>query len=330
MKFYSLSSCSLIVCTFILLGCGGDVQKFQNQKNNSEIFQKPLIKAPDFNADSAFYFIQKQVEFGPRIPNTASHKKCGEWLYAKLKSYTPEVIAQQAEVTAYTGERLSIVNYMARFNPASSNRILLCAHWDTRPFADKDPQNPKAKFDGADDGASGVGILIEIARLISIQAPAAGIDIVLFDGEDYGNSEGEAETYCLGAQYWAANLPVKGYYAKFGILLDMVGAKNAKFNREGYSSSTAISTLDKVWNTASRLGYAQYFINNNVPGITDDHIFVNQKTGIPVIDIINYDKAQSKYGFPVHWHTQNDNISIIDKNTLKAVGETVLDVIYNE
>jgi Zn-dependent M28 family amino/carboxypeptidase len=285
---------------------------------------------PQFNEDSAYQFIQRQVDFGPRIPNTKAHEKAGDYLVNVLQSYNISVIEQRANLRAHTGEFLKARNIIAEINPTMSNRVLLCAHWDTRPFADKDPKNPKATFDGADDGGSGVGVLLEIARIINNNPINIGIDIILFDAEDFGDSGGGAETYCLGSQYWAANPHRAGYYAKYGILLDMVGAKDAKFPKEGWSMKYAPSIVEKVWNQASILGYGQYFINQQSAPITDDHYFINTIAKIPCIDIINYNPGQYEQGFAPHWHTQKDDMSIIDKNTLKAVGQTLLHLIYQE
>lgn len=292
--------------------------------------EKPYVAPPNFNPDSAYAFIAKQVSFGPRVPGTVAHKKCAEWLESKFKQYTPHVIVQTAKVQAHTGEELPIYNIMARFKPETSNRILLCAHWDTRPFADMDQGNKNSRFDGADDGGSGTAVLIEIARLLNQTPCEAGIDIVLFDAEDYGTTEGGNDSYCLGSQYWSKNPPVPGYFAKYGILLDMVGAKGARFAKEGFSMQAAPSVVEKVWKTAERLGYGKYFTHELAPGVTDDHYFIRKFTGIPVIDIINYGKHNGERGFGSHWHTRNDNMDIIDKEVLKAVGQTVLDVIYNE
>lgn len=291
---------------------------------------KTYVKPPLFNSDSAYAFVAKQVSFGPRIPNTPAQEKCADWLEAKLKSYTKEVVVQSAKVMAHTGEELQMYNIIARFNPERSNRIMLCSHWDTRPFADQDKNNKKARLDGADDGASGVGVLLEIARLVAEVQPNAGVDIILFDTEDYGTNEGGSASYCLGSQYWGKNPPISGYYAKYGILLDMVGAKNAKFAKEGYSMQVAPSVVEKIWGTAERLGYGDLFTKEMAPPITDDHYFIRQTTGIPCVDIINYGKHNGDIGFGAHWHTQNDKLSTIDKNVLGAVGQTVLDVLYNE
>lgn len=290
---------------------------------------------PPFSPDSAYYYINKQVNFGPRIPNTKAHRNCADYLSAKLKSFGAEVIEQKAELTAYDGSVLNAVNIIASFNTTQKNRILLFAHWDTRPWSDHDPDLKKQKIplDGANDGASGVGVLMEIARQIGQKSPAIGVDIIFFDAEDYGapsDFQGESEdSWCLGTQYWTKNLHQPGYRARFGILLDMVGAPDASFMREQISEYYAPDVVTKIWNTAAGLGFEKYFINQQGGAVTDDHLYVNKFTGIPSVDIIDY-SPRNKNGFGDYWHTTNDNMSNVDKNTLFAVGTTLLKVIYNE
>ncbi len=294
------------------------------------------VAAPDFNADSAYAFVAKQVSFGPRIPGTPSQTKCAGWLIAKLKTYTPTVIVQDIKVSLWNHQEVPCKNIVASFNPEQKKRILLCSHWDTRPWSDRDSLNPKKPFDGADDGGSGVGVLIEMARLMSKQLPNVGVDILLLDVEDYGPPEWdpasrnpEIQAYCLGTQEWASSPHIPDYRAYYGILLDMVGAKNARFPQEGASLQYAPSIIDKVWGVANSLGYSNYFVYEKAPGIIDDHVYINRINATPTIDIINLDRSSST-GFAKHWHTQEDNMNIIDKNTLKAVGQTLLQVVYAE
>jgi len=295
-----------------------------------------LVAAPDFNPDSAFAFVAKQVSFGPRIPGTPPQQKCADWISSKLKSYSSNVIVQDLKVDLWNNQSVPCKNIIASFNPYQKKRILLCAHWDTRPWSDRDSLNPKKPFDGADDGGSGVAVLIEIARQMSKQLPQVGVDLLFLDVEDYGppswdpksNNE-EVNGYCLGTQQWASTPHVPNYRAYYGILLDMVGAKNATFVQEGTSLQYAPSIVDKVWSTASALGYSNYFVYEKMPGIIDDHVFINRINATPTIDIINMD-PKSKTGFAKHWHTQQDNMNIIDKNTLKAVGQTLMQVVYSE
>jgi Zn-dependent M28 family amino/carboxypeptidase len=296
---------------------------------------------PSFNRDSAFLFIKKQVDFGPRVPNTFAHKACGNYLTSQLRSYGAKVIEQEFSEQAYDGTILYLKNIIASYNPDAKKRVLLAAHWDTRPFADKDVDGRYDPIDGANDGASGVGVLLEVARILSVnEKPNIGLDIIFFDGEDYGEHEDVTDVpmknglvqiwWCLGSQYWADHPHIPRYSAYYGILLDMVGSRNARFFKEGGSMQFAPKVVEKVWATARSLGYSNYFVSTNSPGIMDDHIFVNRDAKIPMIDIVEYDPDSPSYYFGDFHHTKKDDINLIDRQTLQAVGETVLYTIYNE
>ena len=316
------------------LSCGNNNEKTGTKKPRGE---KISIVVPEFNADSAFNFVKAQVDFGPRVPNTEAHAKCAEYLYNSLKMYTDTAMIQNFKVRAFDGTVLNGKNIIGSFFPKRNNRILLCAHWDSRPFADydDDPEHHNTPIDGANDGASGVGVLLEIARQVYTHKPAIGIDIIFFDAEDYGppkdkQSKSEENFWALGSQYWSKNPHVMNYYAKFGILLDMVGAKGATFYMEGYSLYYAPQVVKKVWSTAHRLSYQNYFIFEQLGYIEDDHKPINEIIGIPTIDIIHLDQKSSNSTFFEHWHTVNDKIDVIDKQTLKVVGHTLLTVIFEE
>jgi len=296
----------------------------------------PVAKSnsPAFNPDSAYQYVAKQVSFGPRVPNTVAHRSCGNYLIQKLKSLGAQVQVQEFEGTTYDGKKLQLRNIIGSYNPGAANRILLASHWDTRPFADKDETNPTTPADGANDGASGVGILLELGRTLNQaqQNPGVGVDIIFFDGEDWGNPNGDEngqDSWCLGSQYWAAHKHQANYTANFGILLDMVGANGAKFAPEGFSQEYAPQVVTDVWKTANQIGYSDYFIYKPNGGITDDHKYMTQG-GVPSIDIIDYDPTSPDGTFGKYHHRHTDNMSIIDKNTLKAVGQTLLQVIYNQ
>lgn len=288
---------------------------------------------PVFQADSAYAYIEEQVRFGPRVPNTEAHRACGDYLAAQLERFGAKVYQQEALLTAYDNTGLQARNIIGSFSPEKSKRILLCAHWDSRPYADHDPDpaNHRKPIDAADDGGSGVGVLLEIARLIGENQPDAGIDIVFFDAEDYGTpefvTEYKPDTWCLGSQFWSKNPHVKDYRADFGILLDMVGGKNATFFKEQLSVTHAAPYVELVWNTARDLGYGKYFIQATGAPITDDHQYVMEGRRFPCIDIIHHN-PETENSFAPYWHTMNDTMDNIDKNTLKAVGQTVLEVIY--
>jgi Zn-dependent M28 family amino/carboxypeptidase len=317
----------------MVVSCGG-------KKNNSDGTDTTKIvtdvNVPTFNSDSAYNYIKAQVDFGSRVPNSDAHKKCADYLIAKLKSFTKDVVVQEAKVKSFDGKTLNIKNIVASFKPGNNNRIFISSHWDSRPFADQDAdvKNHKTPILGANDGASGVGIIIELARLLSINPPPIGVDLVLFDAEDYGQPEnsGYAEmedSWCLGSQYWAKNPHVKDYYAKFGILLDMVGGEGATFTMEGTSMQYAPDIMKNIWDTASRIGYSDYFLYSKTGAITDDHVYINEYAKIPTIDIIHHDSSTPS-GFYKYWHTLKDDMDGINKNTLNAVGQTLLTVIFQE
>jgi len=318
----------------ILTGCTQS-----GKESTSKEKSKPFIAAdiPVFNADSAFGFVRTQTEFGPRVNNTQAHDACATFLTGKLRQFTPDVFVQPGTVKAFDGTLLKFQNIIASFGPSGNNRILLGAHWDSRPFADHDPdeENFHKAIDGANDGASGVGVLLEIARQLSVKPPPVGVDIIFFDAEDYGPPEAlqdnrnSGDFWGLGSQYWAKNPHQPDYYAKYGILLDMVGAAGATFLMEGFSMEHAPHVVKKVWDIGNLIGYSTYFQYQRGGYITDDHYFVIRDRGIPMIDIIHLDQ-NSETGMYQHWHTVNDNLDKIDKNTLRAVGQTLLTVIYSE
>jgi glutaminyl-peptide cyclotransferase len=228
-----------------------------------------LLETPSFDATKAYNYVQKQVDFGPRVPNSKAHKECASWLEKELKEAGLSVNVQEARVKAFNGVELEIFNIMGQLNPAAEKRILLCAHWDSRPFADRDIKDQNKAIDGANDGGSGVAVLLEIADILSKDSTLKniGIDIVFFDAEDYGKPEvamigQSADSWCLGSQYWATNLPIEDYTADFGILLDMVGAKNAVFPKESFSMQYALDQTNMIWNIARSMGH-NYFLTSS-------------------------------------------------------------------
>lgn len=322
----------LLMCA--LLSCGNKgKEEAGTTAGTGQAAVAATTPAPAFDADSAYRFVEAQVAFGPRVPNTEGHVRCGDYLISELKRFGAEMYVQEMTLTAYNGERLACRNIIGSYNKDNPRRILLFAHWDTRPYADHDadPGRIKEPIDGADDGASGVGVLLEIARQLNRQAPGMGIDIIFFDAEDYGAPDfaqsNQPDTWCLGSQFWAKNPHQPNYKADYGILLDMVGSKNATFYREATSMRYAARTVEMVWSLARDLGYGRFFVNSEIGPITDDHQYVIAGRGIPSIDIINY-APENDHGFGSHWHTHNDTMDVIDRATLKAVGETVLNVIY--
>ena len=329
-----LRNCVITFAAVLTLGlsaCGGS-KKAQTSEAET------AVQVPAFNADSAYLYVKQQTDFGPRTPGSRAHDLCGDYLAARLEAFGAKVYNQRADLTAYDGRTLKARNIIGAYKPESKRRVMLCAHWDSRPWADNDPDKSKhhTPILGANDGASGVGVLLEIARQLQQQAPAIGIDIIFFDMEDCGTPQfaetlaDDSHTWCLGSQYWSRTPHVEGYNARYGILLDMVGARGSTFLKEGVSMQYAPQIVKKVWKTARKLGFEAYFVDENGGYVNDDHGPVNEIARIPCIDIINCDLNAELSSFGNFWHTENDNMDIIDRATLQAVGQTVLHVIYNE
>ena len=331
---YKFRKTNLFLCMALLLltfGCGSHKEKTQNNDNQSIQIEKPA-----FSADSALAYTVAQCAFGPRVPNSEAHKKCGNYLISFFQQYGDTVCIQSFDTKAFDGTTLHARNIICSFNPQDRQRIVIASHWDSRPYADQDAdenlhRNP---IDGANDGAAGVGILMEIARQLHLKNPDIGVDLICFDVEDYGPPQdttpyAEGDFWCLGSQYWAKNPHTNQYRARYGILLDMVGGENATFGKEGVSWHFAPDIVDKVWKNAQKLGYGATFVQLQTPFVTDDHLYVNQIAKIPMIDIIEYDPA-SRSGFYKHWHTSNDNTSNLSKTTMQRVGEVILATLYSE
>ena len=289
---------------------------------------------PQFSADSAYQYVASQCDFGPRVPGTDAQKACAKWLQNELLRHGATVKLQEGEMTAYNGAKLPVINIVGSFNPDAKMRVLLMSHWDSRPFADNDPDPAKRKQPvmGANDGASGVGILLELARLCNEKLPQVGIDIFLTDAEDYGAPDDwkgthDEKWWALGTQMWCKQAAKDGYRAQYGILLDMVGSANATFYREYYSERYASSFVNEIWQAAARLGYGDLFINQGGGGVTDDHVFVNRMLQIPCIDIIDT-RTDTDGTFCPEWHTTHDTMDNISRETLGKVGRVLVSLLW--
>lgn len=324
---------NFLVFSLFIVSCGN----LRKQTATSDsVAAQPV--GPAFSADSAYQFCQRQCDFGPRTMNSEAHDLCGQWIAAQFARYGLTVTEQKATLRGYDGTPLKSTNIIASYKPALNDRILVCAHWDSRPWADNDPDeaNHRKPVMAANDGASGVAVMLELARLLSIDSLQLGIDFVCFDAEDWGipqwsDAPDSGDSWALGAQHWAANIDRKTAKTyRFGILLDMVGGQGAQFYQEGMSVQYASSVVDKVWNAAHVIGFGSMFPRQIGGGITDDHIPVNKVAKIPCIDVIPYypDCEQSSFG-PT-WHTIHDDMDHIEKTTLQAVGQTIVQVLFSE
>ena len=332
MKKYILFS---LLAILALTGCKNSAQTTAEE-------EVPVLVGPTFNADTAMALCAAQCDFGPRTMNSEAHDRCEAWIIQKFKQYGCEVSTQKADLKGWDGTTLRSTNIIASLNPGASRHLLICAHWDCRPWADNDPDstNWRKPVLAANDAASGVGVMLEMARILaphvcdsvstdSLALPGIGIDFVCFDAEDYGAPDWSGmtdteDTWALGAQYFAKNAP-RSYEA--GILLDMVGGQGAHFYQEQLSKRYAPNIVEDVWSAAYQAGYSSLFLNESGGMITDDHKPLNE-AGIPTIDIIPYYPDCEQSAFGPTWHTINDDMQHLDKETLKAVGQTVIQYIY--
>ena len=297
-----------------------------------------VIERPAFNSDSAYVYIERQMAFGPRVPNSEAHTQCAVWLIEQLRAFGAEVELQKGFMPDYRGNNQQIYNIIGHFYTEETKdrpRILLGAHYDTRPWCDEEEDYNDRFYNvpGANDGASGVGVLLEVARQLGLRMAdstfTTPVDIIFFDCEDMGTPRvytglEREDTWCLGSQLWATHYMQKmNPKYRFGIILDMIGAPDATFPREMYSTQYAANYQQQIWHSAEQLGYGAMFNNQQSYPITDDHYYINYIAGIPCVDVIHYD-IRNATGFPWWWHTRNDDMSNISKATLQAVGEVVM------
>lgn len=324
----------LLINLIILLSSCGRTTGSTNEKDTID-----MRPCPTFMAGNALEHIKKQCAMGPRVPGTAAWQTCGDSIVAWFSTLGLTVEEQNTTVVRYDGTRIPCRNITARLNPENNDRILLCAHWDSRPWADNDPDeaNHHTPVPAANDGASGVAVMLELARiLVAADSITTGVDFVCFDAEDCGTPQwddteydNENSTWCLGSEQWAEQAVANGYKARFGLLFDMVGGRGSTFSKEGFSMQYAAPVVELLWHIANQIGYGQFFPLRDGTFITDDHVNVNQTAQIPCVDIVPY-HTNGPSGFGPTWHTLSDTPENIDPNVLEAVGQSVLQLIYND
>ena len=298
-----------------------------------------LAAAPTFCADSAMSYVQAQCDFGPRVPGSEAHRACGDWIAQQFRNLGADIVEQRTTLVGYDGQNMPCRNIGASFGIDFADRILFTAHWDSRAWADNDPDsdNHHTPVLAANDGASGVAVMLEMARQLQSSPVGFGIDFVCFDCEDQGRpqwadeveGDDEVDFWCLGSRYWSEQALTTGYTARYAVNLDMVGGRGARFLMEGFSRHYAQPLVNMVWHLAVQLGYGEFFVLRDAGYVTDDHLPLNRIAHIPAIDIIpNSDDAASSFG-PT-WHTVSDTPENIDPAALTAVGQTLLQLIYND
>ena len=276
-------------------------------------------------------FAQAQLAFGPRIPGSEGWRRCASYLEAQMRRWSDTVVVQEFNTTLWDGRRVPGRNIVASFNPKSPKRVLLAAHWDSRQWADHDDDADmqRAPVPGANDGASGVAALMEMARGMAQMPPSVGVDFVFFDVEDQGVTEWsevyDEHSWCKGSQHWAETPHTPFYTAVYGVLFDMVGCPEPRFTKEYFSRQYAPGLTDKLWQCAAALGYGGIFVNQNTDPILDDHVYVNQLAGIPMADIVQNSPGIS---FFKHWHTTTDDLQSLRPESLEAVATVTMKTIY--
>lgn len=324
----------LAITLMMLAACKGQ----KTATGQGPAIDSARICAVEFSGDSAFRFVQEQCAFGPRVPNSEAAARCADYIAGKFAGYGLSVTNQRTTITAWDGKALKCRNIIAAYKPAEAERIIVCAHYDSRPWADHDPDEAKRRepVPAANDGASGVAVMLELARHLETLKPRVGIDFICFDLEDYGapdwapaEAQADGNTWCLGSQYWSANPHAEGYTARYGILLDMVGGRGATFAHEGFSLKYAQGIVVRLWEAATLAGAAEYFPNSPGGYITDDHVPMNEVAMIPTIDVVPFCEG-SESTFGPTWHTTHDTPENIDPAVLRAVGQTVMQMISEE
>lgn len=291
------------------------------------------VAVPVFDADSAYRFTEEQLAFGNRIPGTKAWEQCGDYLERQMRRWCDTVVVQPFKATLWDNSVVPGRNIIGSLRPEARQRVLLAAHWDSRRWADHDPDDSRLRepVPGANDGASGVATLMEMARVMSLMPPSVGVDFIFFDVEDQGvpdwGENYDDHSWCKGAQYWAENRHVPYYTAVYGILFDMIGTTEPRFTQESVSRLYAPGLTDKLWATAAALGYGTVFVNQKTDPILDDHLYVNQIAGIPMVDIVQNTQGIS---FFKHWHTTSDDLRSVNREALRMVALVTMKTLYGD
>ena len=272
-----------------------------------------------FDGQRAYGYVRQQLDFGPRVPGTAAHRQAGDWLVQTLRGTADTVIVQEWVHVTARGDSLPMRNVLARFRPASGERVLYVAHWDTRPVADgePDPARRTLPIPGANDGASGVALLLALGDALEAAPPAVGVDLLLVDGEDYGDF-GRDEDVFIGSTWFAGHLPSPAYRPLFGVVWDMIGDRDLEIFQETNSVQAAPEVVARVWGAAEELGYGAVFVPRGKYAIEDDHMPLIRQ-GLRVIDVIDFD-------FP-HHHRLSDNLATVSAASLQVVGDVALSLV---
>lgn len=278
------------------------------------------LQRPAFDGERALEYVETQLAFGPRVPNTEGHRRAGDWIEAQLRTRADSVEVQAFQHVTAAGDTLQLRNFIGRFLPDAMDRVVYLAHWDTRPHADRSANvgQQRLPVPGANDGASGVALLLAVADALREAPPAYGVDLVFVDGEDFGDFSADGRPDVLiGSRHYASTLDA-GHLPLYAVVWDMIGDRDLQIYREGYSLSAAPEIVERVWRTADELGYGRVFLANPVLSVVDDHIPL-QERGIRAIDVIDFEYPS--------WHTTDDTLDKVSAESLQIVGEVALALI---
>lgn len=320
----------IAACLLVLAGCKHKQAEVPAASQGIDYAQ---VAVPAFNADSAYAYVKAQLAFGNRIPGSRGWQQCAQWLTTQMQRWCDTVVVQDFHATLWDGTTVPGKNIIASLRRMADRRVLLAAHWDSRSWADHDPNSDldHSPVPGANDGASGVAVLMEMARVMSQMPPSVGVDFIFFDVEDQGAPEWsevyDQDTWCKGSQYWAQNRHVPYYTAVYGVLFDMVGTLHPRFTKEQISRSFAPGLTDKLWRAADALGHGNIFVNQDTDPILDDHYYVNRLAGIPMADIV---QNSGNVSFFEHWHTTTDDLQAVSAESLRMVAEVTMKTVYGD
>ncbi len=313
---------SILICAVVaaaLSACGGKAADTTAIPKSE--------KTVEFNADSAYNYIARQVAMGPRVPGSEGHARCHGWITEQLSAMGATVELHDTVWQSPNGSKVEVRNIIGRINPDAPRQVMLAAHYDTRPWADRDadPKNHNTAIDGANDGGSGVAVILEILRNYPKDSKV-GLTMLFLDQEDSGSYEGDDREWCLGSQAYAASLTPADSRPDYGFLLDIVGGRDAVFPREYFSEMMAPAVNNRLWAAAAAVGETSRFPDRIGGAVNDDHLYLLE-AGIPIIDIIE-SQHPATGSFNPTWHTLDDNLENIDRATLRSVGVTVTHAIY--
>jgi hypothetical protein len=268
----------------------------------------------EFDGETALGYVEAQLQFGPRVPNTEGHRRAGDWILEQLRARADTVVVQEFTHVTVEGDTLHLRNFIGSFRPELKDRILYVAHWDTRPTADNDhPDRRNRPIPGANDGASGVALLLGVADALKRKPPAVGVDLLFVDGEDYGDFSLDKDVL-IGSRYYASRI-TPDRLPLFAVVWDMVGDRDLAILQEGHSVRRAPEVVERVWSKARELGYERFFRPTVGGAITDDHLPLLE-AGIRAIDVIDIDYE--------YWHTTEDTIDKVSARSLKIVGDVAV------